>query len=104
MACKPFIVEDVSYEMKERILTGLSNSGASIEGDNPWKVDLNRAGIELEAEWLEDRAELKVCVTRKLFVLKCSKVNSELRKEIEKSRDDDNDDDLFADIHLGDDM
>ncbi|WP_074406148.1 MULTISPECIES: hypothetical protein [Aquimarina] len=105
MPCESFIVNNVSNEMKERILNGLEASGADIRGNNPYEVNLSRGviNIEIEAYWDSTSLDLEIKVVRKPFLVSCDKIEEKLREEIEKSRDDDYDEDIFVDMNFDDD-
>lgn len=87
MACPAFTIENVSEEMKNRIILGLERSGAKIVGENPWEVDLKRGNIKLIAKWSEEDQSLEIEVTKKSIFISCNYIKEKLIEEIEKSRD-----------------
>ncbi len=57
-----------------RILDSLRNSGKSVSGNNPWKIDVKQHGVKLEGSWDEVRSNLHVRVTDKNFYVPYDKI------------------------------
>ncbi|MBC6999935.1 hypothetical protein [Cytophaga sp. FL35] len=87
MSCKSFLVDNVSDILITKILSGLEKSGAEINGENPWEVNLNQHGIKLNAEWFQINQNLEIKVVDKNFYVKCKKAKSELIKKIDEARE-----------------
>jgi len=86
MSCTPFTIDDVSEEMITKIILGLENLGAKVTGANPWHVNLNQHGIQLDAEWLPTEERVQIRTTDKSFYVSCGQIENQLRNEIEKVR------------------
>ncbi len=84
--CKPFKIENINAELKDLILENLVESGAKIEGDNPWDIDLNQHGIKLDTIWREVSQDILISVTDRKFYAKCKRIRKEIRDQIEKAR------------------
>lgn len=85
-ACEPFYIENVNQNLVDSIIAGLEESGAEIDGNNPWRVDLNQHGIKLIAEWDPNQQQLKITVTNKNIYVGCGKIEDEMRERIDNSR------------------
>ena len=85
-ACEAFYIEDVDQNLVDSLINGLAQSGSEIDGNNPWRVDLNQHGIKIEAEWNSELRELKITVTNKNIYVGCRKVESEMRTNIDNLR------------------
>ncbi|GGD09055.1 hypothetical protein [Hyunsoonleella pacifica] len=95
MACEKFIVKEVSKSMVERIIKALLRAGASVKGDNPWDIMLEDKNIVLIADWYESTNTLSIKITRKPFLAPCRVVVNRLKEEIEKSKLQNLEDDIF---------
>jgi len=84
--CKPFEVENIDAELKEKILQGLIGAGADVDGDNPWEVDLNRGGVKVKAEWDEVKEIIKISVLKRKRIVSCKRIKREIIKGIEEAR------------------
>jgi|GEM_PF-6012115 len=82
MACNAFQIEKLSIEVVESTIQELIRTGASVTGQNPWSVNLNKHGIKLIADYNPESKNLNIVVTNKKFYLSCGKVENELRKKI----------------------
>lgn len=56
------------------ILAALKKAGATITGNNPWNVDLHKAGIKLQGSWNSGTDTMTIAVTAKDFYVPCSKI------------------------------
>ena len=58
----------------DRMLLALRDNGATISGNNPWRVNVNQHGIVLGASWNEGSRELRVTVEEKNWYVPCGRI------------------------------
>ena len=82
MACKPFQIDNLSLEVVESTIQELVRTGASVTGQNPWSVNLNKHGIKLNAQYQPAQSQLTITVTNKKFYVSCGRIERELRDRV----------------------
>ncbi|NNL92556.1 MAG: hypothetical protein HKO66_10015 [Saprospiraceae bacterium] len=85
--CNSFIIEDVNERVKDTLLDELQGMGSDIEGNNPWKINLNRDGVVMTAAWQRGNDTLEVQVLEKNWYASCNRVEKAIRKTVDKLRD-----------------
>jgi hypothetical protein len=86
MGCKTFFIKEIDDYLIDALINELVAKGSSVQGNNPWLVDLNQHGIKIKAEWLPEKQELEVLVSHKNIYVPCSKVETEMRSKVEAIR------------------
>ena len=86
MSCDPFYIENVSSKFKEKVLEELERIGATIKTQNPWEIELNQHGVELNVEWDEFNQVLKVSVVKKNIYVGCNKIEKNIVKILDGLR------------------
>lgn len=81
--CEKRVYPYIDIETKNKILNKLGENGASISGNNPWKVKTNQYGIVLQGRWSEQKEELEVVILKR-GIVRCKKILKRLDKLIGK--------------------
>lgn len=58
----------------DQILNKLKETGATISGNNPWDVNVQKHGIILRGTWVEASLSLSIIVTAKNWYVPCAKI------------------------------
>lgn len=82
MACNAFVIENISHEVVESTIQELIRTGASVIGQNPYTVNLNKHGIKLIAEYDSTSESLTIVTTNKKFYVSCARIENELRSKV----------------------
>jgi hypothetical protein len=72
--CGVHTYDNITRPKVDEILAQLQANGATIQGGNPWHVDVNRHNIKLQGIWDEKNASLAITVTDKSFIVPCSRI------------------------------
>ncbi len=72
--CGVHTYDNITKPKIGEILEKLQANGATIQGNNPWHVDVNKHNIKLQGNWDEERSSLSIIVTDKNFIVPCSKI------------------------------
>jgi hypothetical protein len=66
--------ENVSQTTIDAIFTSLRSKGATVEGSNPWNVDMSNFGVKMLGEWDADKQVLTITVQETGWFVPCQAV------------------------------
>lgn len=72
--CGKHSFSGISIDSINKIFSALKANGASVQGNNPWKVDTNKHGVVLWGSWDEPTSTLLIGVKDKALLVPCSKI------------------------------
>jgi len=82
--CGTHSYQNISREKIDMAIAALSNSGATIAGNNPWTVDTHNFGVKISAGWNPETLALDLTVTDSNGIIPCSIIWSYLDNTIAK--------------------
>lgn len=69
---------NISQTKMNTILAELKKGGATVTGNNPWNVNLNKYGIVLQGTYDASASTLSIIVLAKAWYVPCGKIWSEI--------------------------
>ncbi|MBN1113323.1 MAG: hypothetical protein JXA53_10470 [Bacteroidales bacterium] len=58
----------------DQILNKFKENGASVDGNNPWNVNLHNQGIKIKISWYESHSSITISITGKDFYVTASRI------------------------------
>lgn len=68
----------ISQQKMDTILAELKKGGATVTGNNPWNVNLNKYGIILQGTYDQPTSTLSIIVLAKAWYVPCNKIWAEI--------------------------